>query len=101
MTASKLDQAVRQKERELEVLPKATQDILNDIRMKDRRFRIFMNICVVIILLLVGVGLVYQNKLATQSKDHLDCIVKMFTTPAKPGQSRHIVNLQKCQIKVN
>lgn len=54
------------------------------------------------ILLVIGVfGIYKQNQIATANKSHIDCIVKLFTTPLAPGaKSRVIINPEtNCDIK--
>ncbi len=98
---SKLDQ----KTIEIQHLDQATQSILLKIDINDRRLRLsayaFMSL-----LLIIGIaGIFYQNHLATESKRHIDCIIKLSETPIpKDAHSRYIaINTinNTCQIKFN
>jgi hypothetical protein len=97
MSKTKLEQ----KTIEIQHLDTATQAIIHRIDKNDRRLRLsaysFMSV-----LLIVGViGIFYQNHLANQNKQHIDCIVKLFTTPAPSGTKlRFIQNPSRtCNIK--
>lgn len=93
--------AVDEKSRELEILDKETQSILKEMRRKDRRART-MSIALFLVLFVIGVtGIFYQNKLASENKDHIDCIIKLLATPSKPGHIRTIHDLSTCQIRVD
>lgn len=52
-------------------------------------------------LLLIAYGIRRNNQIAEQQRNHIDCIVKLLSTPSKPGQTRRIVDLSVCQIKVS
>lgn len=56
------------------------------------------------VLLIIGVAGIYrQNQIAVENKQHIDCIVKLFTTPLPPNaRSRSITNpTTTCNIKFN
>lgn len=91
---------VAQKSNQAAVLDAETQSVLHSLREKDRRFR-FTATAFFLILFSVGVlGIYYQNELANQNKNHIDCVVRLFTTPVSPGQGRYIKDLNSCHIQV-
>lgn len=93
--------AIEQKSRELKILDKETQEILSEMRRKDKRART-MSIILFFVLFTVGItGIFYQNKLATENKEHIDCIIKLLATKPEKGKSRSIGDLATCQIRVN
>lgn len=89
-----------QKKEEISALDAATNQLLHSIRRKDTWFR-RMFVVTWTILFAVGIfGIYKQNQIASANKQHIDCIIKLFTTPSAPGQVRHIARLETCQIKV-
>jgi hypothetical protein len=101
MTERKLEKEVRQSSEKAHAIDATTQAVLDNLHRKDRRLR-FWAISLFFILFAVGIiGIFYQNKLANQNKQHIDCIIKLFVTPAHPGQTRQIADLTTCQIKVS
>lgn len=97
MTELKVNKASR----EVHALDKATQELIESIRLKDARFRKWF-IITWTILLLVGIfGIYKQNEIAAKNQKHIDCIVKLFTTPLpKSARSRAIENPSTtCNIK--
>lgn len=91
---------VEQKHQEVVALDKVTQEIIDRIHRNDRRFRIWGTICFLVLFGVGVVGIFYQNKLAAENKQHIDCIVKLFATHASPGQTRRIADLDSCKIQV-
>ena len=101
MTAKISKKAIDENRHKLEVLDTATQETLTTIRQKDARFR-RMAMVFFIVLVAVGVaGLYYQNHLAAQNKQHIDCIIKLSETPLGPtDRAKYISTLNNtCQIK--
>lgn len=97
MTKPKVKQAADK----AHAIDEATQETLGNVAKKNNLAIRWFIICWTI-LLLVGVsGIVYQNEIARANKSHIDCIVKLLATPTTSGQTRHIVNLASCQIKVS
>lgn len=91
------------KREEIQHLDEATQTIIRRIDKNDRRLRtsayIFMST-----LLIIGIaGIFYQNHIANKNQQHIDCIVKLFTTPLPANaRSRAIENPSTtCNIKFN
>ena len=75
------------KQEEIQHLDTATQAIVQRIDKNNSRL-LFSGFLTLIILLAVGIiGIYYQNKLATQNKQHIDCIIKLSETPL-PSDSR-------------
>lgn len=101
MPINHLKKAVRHQNEKTQILDEETQEVLANIRIKDARFRRTAIIFFSILFLIGVVGIYYQNKLAHESKQHLDCIVKLLATPSTHGQTRQIVDLSTCQIEVN
>lgn len=97
MTKSKVTQASEK----VRVLDKETQDTLQAVRSKNTKAVIFFIISWSVLLCVGIYGIYRQNVLAEKNQAHIDCIIKLFATPTKPGQSRHITDLATCNIKVN
>jgi len=83
------------------VLNKETRQTLYNVKHKNNLALIGFIISWSILLTVGVVGIYRQNQIAYQNKAHIDCIVKLLATPAKPGQTRHIANLATCNIKVS
>lgn len=83
------------------VLDAETQKVINSIKSKNTKSIIAFVICWSVLLIVGILGIYRQNQIANQNKQHIDCIIKLFITPSAPGQTRHIVNLETCQIRVN
>lgn len=92
---------VKKASREVHALDKATQELIESIRIKDARFRKWFLITWTILLLVGIFGIYKQNQLAAQNQKHIDCVVKLFTVPLpKDARSRAIVNPSTtCDIK--
>lgn len=82
-------------------LDKETQELLASVRNKNTKaLRWFVASWT--ILFIVGVaGIFYQNEIANANKQHIDCIVKLFTTPLPANdRARSIANPStSCDIK--
>lgn len=70
---------------------------------QDKKFRISAYILLGLVLILGVVGVYRQNQIATENQKHIDCIVKLFTTPLPAtAHSRAITNPSTtCNIKFN
>lgn len=82
-------------------LDKETQKLLTSVRNKNTK-AIRWFIVSWTLLFVVGVtGILYQNDIARSNKQHIDCIVKLFTTPLPAGaRARSISNPSTtCNIK--
>lgn len=86
---------------EIEHLDNATQEIIRRQHKSNQKMLIFGFISLTLLLILGVFGVYKQNQIALQNKNHIDCIVKLLATPTTSGQTRHIVNLGTCQIKVS
>lgn len=97
--STKLDQ----KREEIKHLDEATQTIILRIDKNDRRLRFSAYIFMSILLIVGIIGIFYQNHLATQNKNHIDCIIKDLATPQKPGTQHKYIDslngLEACNIK--
>jgi hypothetical protein len=97
MTETKVDKASKK----AHLLDDTTQTLIRHIETKDRRFR-FWSSTLLIVLLLIGIAGIYkQNQIAQENANHINCIVKLFTTPL-PSQdkSRTLVNADTtCNVK--
>lgn len=102
MTKSKVQIASER----VKALDTETQNLLSDVRSKNSKaLRWFAASWTILFILAVG-GLYYQNKLATQSKSHIDCIIKDLSTPQAPGTTHKYIDYQTrlsadCKIKFN
>lgn len=83
------------------VLDEETTDTLNRVAHKNGLAIRWFIICWTILFAVGVIGIIYQNDIARSNKAHIDCIVKLLATPTQSGQTRHIVNLGTCQIKVS
>lgn len=102
MSKSKLDQ----KHLEIQHLDTATQAIIAKIDKNDRRLRLSAYLLLSILLIVGIVGIFYQNHIATQSKNHIDCIIKDLATPQPAGTNHKYIDIQtslssNCKIKFN
>lgn len=89
MTKSKVDKASEH----ATTLNDETQALLHSVRSKNNKALKWFIVCWTILFLLAVGGIWKQNQIANQSKNHLDCIVKLFTTPIpKDQRSRTISN---------
>lgn len=79
MTQSK----VIEKSRQAHELNDVTESILKDIRTKDIKFRTSLILTLIVLLGLGVFGIYKQNEIANQNKAHIDCIVKLFTSPTR------------------
>lgn len=99
MSKSKLEK----KQEEIKHLDEATQTIIRRIDKNDRRLRLSAYLLLSILLIVGIVGIYYQNHIAAQSKNHIDCIIKDLSTPVSPGTTKHIdyrsVLNKDCKIK--
>lgn len=82
------------------VLDEHTNHLLESVKKKNNKALAWFIVSWSVLFVLGVVGIFYQNRLATQNKNHIDCIVKLLATPSSPGQSRHITDLSTCKIKV-
>lgn len=98
---------VAKKAKETRVLNKETQDLMDYIRAKDKWFRRWLGLTAVAIALILCIVILrqnqtinkqneaikLQNEIALKNQTHIDCIVKLFTTPLPPNtRSRTISN---------
>lgn len=99
MTESKLNKSTAK----AHALDEATQELIHSIRKNDNRLRTWILVSWTVLLLVGVFGIYKQNEIANANKAHIDCIVKLFTTPQPPGATSHrvIVNPDAaCKIKV-
>lgn len=95
---------LEQKKSDIQHLDEATQAIIMQIDKNDRRLRL-AGFFTLSLLLIVGiVGIFYQNHIATQNKQHIDCIIKDLSTPQKPGTDHKYIDYpsvlsKDCNIK--
>lgn len=89
MTKSRVDKASEH----ANTLDTETQALLHSVRSKNNKaVKWFIVSWTILFLLAVG-GILRQTQIASQSKNHLDCIVKLFATPLpKDQRSRTISN---------
>lgn len=83
------------------VLDSETQALLKSVKNKNTKATIAFVVCWSILLMVGVAGIYRQNQIAQSNQRHIDCIVKLLATPSKTGQTRHIIDLSTCQIKVN
>lgn len=102
MAKSKLEQKVI----ETHHLDAATQAIITKIDKNDRRLRVWAFATLTLLLIVGLVGIYKQNQIATQSKQHIDCIIKDLSTPQPAGTNHKYIDYQSqlsadCKIKFN
>lgn len=85
------------------VLDDTIQEQLARQDHKDKRFRTSAYILLALVITLGVIGIYRQNQIATENQKHIDCIVKLFTTPLPAtAHSRAIENPSTtCNIKFN
>lgn len=83
------------------IIDETIQATLHRQERNDRRFRFWSYTTLTIILCVGIVGIFYQNHIANQNKQHLDCIVKLFTIPTPPfARTKFIQNAStNCNIR--
>lgn len=83
------------------VLDETIQQQLARQDHKDRRFRGSAYILLGLLVTLGIIGIYRQNQIATKNQQHIDCIVKLFTTPLpSSARARTIENPSStCNIK--
>lgn len=92
---------LQQKVKDIQHLDAATQAIIGRMDKNDFRLRVTTLFTLSLILIFGTVGIYYQIHLASQSKQHIDCIIKDLATPLPQGsRSKYITDLQTdCNIK--
>lgn len=97
MTSNRVQKASVQ----VHVLDEETQALLNSVRSNNSKAVGWFVACWTILLILGVAGIVYQNHIAVQNKQHIDCIIKDLATPQKPGTThKYIENLSTdCNIR--
>lgn len=83
------------------VIDDQTQALMESVRQKNNKAMTWFAISWTILFALAVFGLYYQNHLASQNKQHIDCIIKDLATPQKKGtQHKYIDRLSTdCSIK--
>lgn len=97
MTKSEVDKASEH----ATTLNDETQALLHSVRSKNSKALKWFIICWTILFLLAVGGIWKQNQIANQSKNHIDCIVKLFTTPLPQGSRTKFISnaYTSCNIK--
>lgn len=92
---------LEKKSKEVKVLDETTQALLVSIEQKDRKRRFWYTIAFLMLLTVGIAGVYYQNYLAAQNKEHIDCIIKDLSTPLpQNSRSKYIdVLSNECHIK--
>lgn len=71
-----------------------TAALMLSIARNNKKSRLWAAIATAILIgtLFTGVvGIYYQNSIANKNKQHIDCIVKLFTTPLPPGAKSRVI----------
>lgn len=85
-----------------------TQALLHSVKKKNSNATTWFVVCFVILFIVGGFtylrvnqSITEQNKIALENKQHIDCIVKLFTTPLPTNaKSRTIIKpSSSCDIK--
>lgn len=76
----------------VKVLDEETQTLLDSVRNKNRKALTWFVVCWTILFLLAVGGIYKQTQIANQSKDHIDCIVKLFSTPTPQGSRTKFIS---------
>lgn len=101
-----MEKAVKKASDKAHNLDKASEALRISAKKKWNRAIVLYSVAF-FILLLVGVGgIIYQNYLANQSKNHLDCVIKDLSTPQKAGTTHKYIDYKSsltkdCKIKFN
>lgn len=83
---------VKQAQDKAHYLDKETRQVLSNVKHKSSK-AVAWFIVSWSILLLVGVGgIVKQNQIANQNKNHIDCIVKLLASPLPKGARARVLN---------
>lgn len=97
MTKSKVDKASEH----ATALNDETQALLHSVRSKNSKALIWFIVCWTILFALAVFGIFKQTQIASESKDHIDCIVKLFSTPTPQGSRTKFISdaYTTCNIK--
>lgn len=71
------------------------EDSIAEVSRKNRNFRLWASVSLVALLITLALSvaaLYQQNHLAAQNKDHLDCIVKLFSTPLPADKKTRFIS---------
>lgn len=81
----------------------ATRELLTSVKKKNNKAVLWFVVCWSILLIVGVVGIYTQAEIAQKNQKHIDCIVKLFTTPLpSTAKSRTISNPSTtCNINFN
>lgn len=82
---------VEQAEHKAHAIDEATQATLGRVHKNNRRAVLWFVICWSILLIIGVLGLGYQNYIARENKEHIDCIVRLLATPIPDGEERKVI----------
>lgn len=84
---------LEKKSKEVKVLSDANRELLEAIEHNNQRRRFWASVAFGAVMIAIGLGIFYQFELATKNTKHIDCVVKLFTTPLPANaRSRTISN---------
>lgn len=90
------DTLINKKSAKAHDLDKTTQDIISRQAAKDRNFRFWCYFSLSVVLLLLVLSIYRQNQIASENKQHIDCIVRLF---AQPNRANKVIsNVSECRI---
>lgn len=62
-------------------LDSETRELLGNVRKKNSRALMWFTISWSIVVLIGVIGIIRQDQIAEENQHHIDCIVKLFSTP--------------------
>lgn len=105
-----METKIAQAEKKAHYLDEETQALLHSVKRKNSRATTWFVVCFMLLFLLgsitylrVNQSITKQNQIAAKNQQHIDCIVKLFTTPLPAtAKSRTISNPSTtCNINFN
>lgn len=85
-----------------------TQSVLDSVKNKGNKAVNWFVICFLILFILgvasyvrINQSINKQNEIATQNKQHIDCVVKLFTTPLPTGARARTISNPSTTCNIN
>lgn len=90
---------LEKKGEQIKVLDETTRELLASMERKDVRRRYWASLAFAALLMVGILGIYRQNQIANNNKQHIDCIVKLFTQQNR--QNKRITDINTCKISLS